>query len=594
LERAIKEVTSGRKTLRQAEEQLGVPRNTISSHVRAQKSGTKLKNLGGQSVLSEEEEQCIVHAILVCAKWGFPLQFADLKIIVQDFLNRKGTVIKCFKNNQPGKEWVYSFLGRHPEITSGLAENIKRKRAEVGEDSINQYFDSLADSIRDISPENLINYDETNFCDDPGSSKVLVKRGCRHPERVMDVSKGSTSVMFAVSGSGKLLPPFVVYKAKYLHPTWCEGGPSGTRYAVSASGWFEMCTFEEFNKTIIIPELRDKTGKKAVVGGNLASHLSFEVVRLAKQYQIEFILLPHNSTHLTQPIDLTVFRPVKGTWRGELTQWKMSNRGVVPKSEFPKLLKQTIDKLGPAMEKNIKAGFRAAGLIPRDREAVLKKIPRLSDGDYSHLVSEAVLQKLNDSRSPPHQEETKRGQRVAVEPGKSLRAEDFNRDLRTIIDDEGNEPEPIREVNHSDADDPEPQPAAPRKKRMSVSAVQTKKPNIVPKAPKEREKSGRTPKSVVEPPMSFQEKDFIVVKFLTEEDNRIKYYAGELCNILNENEFEIMFLRKRTGKKEIYFVYPDIPDVETVNKSDIIFKLSLKAKVRGKLVFNDNHKFDLQ
>ena len=73
LERAIKEVTSGRKTLRQAEEQFGVPRNTISSHVRAQKSGTKLKNLGGQSVLSEEEEQCIYCSchFSVC-KMGLP------------------------------------------------------------------------------------------------------------------------------------------------------------------------------------------------------------------------------------------------------------------------------------------------------------------------------------------------------------------------------------------------------------------------------------------------------------------------------------------------------------------------------------------
>lgn len=48
--------------------------------------------------------------------------------------------------------------------------------------------------------------------DDPGGRKVISKRGCKYPERVMNNSNASTSVIFAAAAAadGKLLPPYVV------------------------------------------------------------------------------------------------------------------------------------------------------------------------------------------------------------------------------------------------------------------------------------------------------------------------------------------------------------------------------------------------
>ncbi|KAA0197749.1 hypothetical protein HAZT_HAZT004114 [Hyalella azteca] len=59
---------------------------------------------------------------------------------------------------------------------------------------------------------NIINYDETNFTNDPGKSQMIFRRGMKYPERVMNFSKTSYSVMFAGTASGELLPPYVVYK----------------------------------------------------------------------------------------------------------------------------------------------------------------------------------------------------------------------------------------------------------------------------------------------------------------------------------------------------------------------------------------------
>lgn len=120
-----------------------------------------------------------------------------------------------------------------------LSENIKRTRAAVSVTMVNEYFDILETSLEGVPPENIINFDETNFTDDPGKSKVVVKRGCKHPERIIDSSKTSIPVMMAGSASGKSLPPYVCYKAEHMWDTWTANGPKGARYNRSKSGWFD-------------------------------------------------------------------------------------------------------------------------------------------------------------------------------------------------------------------------------------------------------------------------------------------------------------------------------------------------------------------
>lgn len=77
------------------------------------------------------------------------------------------TVLK-FKNNLPGPD----FLKRHKnEITQRNCQNIKRNRAEVSPEPIKYYFKESETSLTGVDLKNLINYDETNLCDDPGRKK---------------------------------------------------------------------------------------------------------------------------------------------------------------------------------------------------------------------------------------------------------------------------------------------------------------------------------------------------------------------------------------------------------------------------------------
>ena len=205
-----------------------------------------------------------------------------------------------FKNNTPGQDFVYGFLKRHKsQLKFRPSTKIKRSRAAVSRTVVKQYFDHLEKELEGVPPSNIVNYDETNLTDDPGRKKVIVKRGCKYPDRVINSSKVSTSIMFAAAADGTILPPYVVYKSTHLWDTWTEGGPPRCRYNRTKSGWFDAKCFEDWVGNIAVPYLKKLPGKKILIGDNLASHLWWESIELCLEHDIHFVFLPPNATHLS-------------------------------------------------------------------------------------------------------------------------------------------------------------------------------------------------------------------------------------------------------------------------------------------------------
>lgn len=101
-----------------------------------------------------------------------------------------------------------------------------------------------------------------------------IKGGKKYPERVMNSSKSAVSLMFSGTAHGHLLPIYVVYKSEKLWDIWLQGGPEKTRYNRSKSGWFDRTCFEDWFETVILPYLKNKPGRKVIIGDNLSSHFS--------------------------------------------------------------------------------------------------------------------------------------------------------------------------------------------------------------------------------------------------------------------------------------------------------------------------------
>lgn len=365
LEKALDDIKKRRKSLRRASEYYKIPKSTLHD----KNKGRKIRKHGGQTVLSAEEEKMLAEGITKFSEWGFPMTRRDIRGLVKDYLDRKGKKITSFNENLPGTDWFYNFLERNKILTERFAQNIKRCRANITKDVLREYFQNLAEVLENVEPTHIVNYDETNLTDDPGKQKVLCRRGSKRVERIMDSSKSSTSVMMAVTAAGHLLPPYVVYKAVHLYPTWIEGGPQGTMFNRTKSGWFDAPTFEDWFDKILIPYFRNLPGKKVLIGDNLSSHMSMHVLECCDQYNIDFLLLPPNATHLLQPLDVAFFAPLKKAWRAILTEWKLKNKGCILKADFPRLLTKAIENIDN-LENTIRSGFKACGIVPLHPEAV--------------------------------------------------------------------------------------------------------------------------------------------------------------------------------------------------------------------------------
>lgn len=263
------------------------------------------------------------------------------------------------------------------------------------------------------------------FRDDPGSKKCIFKRGTKYCEKVMNFSKSATSVMFCGSAAGQLLPPMVVYKATHVYEKWKQGGPKGAVYYCSKNGWFDHFLFWKWFEEVVLPELKRRPGVKLLVGDNLSSHISADVIKACKRNNIRFVCLPPNATHLIQPLDVGVFGPLKTAWRAVLTDYKVKHprEKSIIKSAFPGLLNEMVKRAEP--ERLMEAAFRKCGLFPINKDEVLDRLPRVGGPATTasrELLDATFSERLNKLRGTDKAADSRqRGKKVP--PGKDYTAQ---------------------------------------------------------------------------------------------------------------------------------------------------------------------------
>ena len=179
----------------------------------------------------------------------------------------------------------------------------------------------------------------------------------------MEHLKQAFSVMFCGSAARNFLPPMIVYKAQHCYEGWTQCGPAGAVYDATPSGWLDTRTFELWFFELFLKKVSSIPGEKVILGDNLTSHFSPSVINACNEMGIKFISLIPITTHLCQPLDVAVFRPLKQVWRTILVKWlkESRNKGTIPKEVFPSLLNRAFVNL---KKENLICGFKACGIFP--------------------------------------------------------------------------------------------------------------------------------------------------------------------------------------------------------------------------------------
>lgn len=174
-----------------------------------------------------------------------------------------------------------------------------------------------------------------------------------------------------INADGTYLPPYVVYKGLNLRNTWTYNGPTDCRFNISESGWMEIPNFLDWFKTLFLPFVDKIEGPKLLIYDGHSSHISVEVCEAAIMHDVHILVLPAHSSHIYQPLDVSVYKSMKSSWKKILDDWYISNNSSVTKEVFPSLFNKVIIDL---KRSNAVSGFEATGIYPFDPKKTIKKI----------------------------------------------------------------------------------------------------------------------------------------------------------------------------------------------------------------------------
>nr|CAI5855141.1 unnamed protein product [Callosobruchus analis] len=137
--------------------------------------------------------------------------------------------------------------------------------------------------------------------------------------------------------------------------------------AKSDSGWMRSDIFYEFVCNEFNKWLDTNNIKKPIilfVDGH-KSHMTLPLSQFCQDHGIILYTLPPSSTHIIQPADVSVFKPLKHEWKKTVRKWQSkpeNTNAVVTKINFCSIFQEALEAIN--MVDCIKNGFRSCGLFP--------------------------------------------------------------------------------------------------------------------------------------------------------------------------------------------------------------------------------------
>jgi DDE superfamily endonuclease len=102
------------------------------------------------------------------------------------------------------------------------------------------------------------------------------------------------------------------------------------------------------------------------------SHVNVEFNKYYKENNIIPLYLPAHSSHLTQPLNISVFSLLKKAYSNKILFLARANVTYITKDDFFPTFQTAFKKTFTT--KNVRGGFKGARLVPLDLEAVLSKL----------------------------------------------------------------------------------------------------------------------------------------------------------------------------------------------------------------------------
>lgn len=141
------------------------------------------------------------------------------------------------------------------------------------------------------------------------------------------------------------------------------GAPTNSVGVANRSGWMIKETFLEYLQHFSSHSRCSKEKPVLLLLDNHSSHISLDSVKYSKENGIVMLTFPPHCTHKLQPLDRSVFGPLKAAMNKVQSEWMVSNSGKIMKiTHIPAFVNQIYTQV--FTQKNICSGFKVTGIHP--------------------------------------------------------------------------------------------------------------------------------------------------------------------------------------------------------------------------------------
>ncbi|KAJ8870131.1 hypothetical protein PR048_029143 [Dryococelus australis] len=131
-----------------------ISRGNKVQHHRVRWSSTHLRNTLNPSAshptaFTAEEERAFLDHIMVVLRWGFPIDVFELRLLSKSYLDAKGIIMKSFKNNLPGVDWV-CFTDWFHKIIEPWARMREEKKILIGDNLSSHFSVEVLTRVNDV------------------------------------------------------------------------------------------------------------------------------------------------------------------------------------------------------------------------------------------------------------------------------------------------------------------------------------------------------------------------------------------------------------------------------------------------------------
>ena len=288
--------------------------------LRLQKGRSKSNRTSNQTKLSEGQELALKEYVELLDKLDIPIRLPLLR-------NAANFLLKSAhpQEHPPrvGKNWVGRFLRRNPQffVKKGKPLASERKNAHNVHE-IRKYFEDYQKiKIKyGIADDDTWNMDETGFRIGCGRNHLVVTLS--EEKRVLIVDPDNRDYMSAaecINGVGGSIPSFLILKGVNILHKWALENDLEDEvvFSTSESGYSnDVLAFHWLTHFDTYSEKTRKGTYRLLILDGYGSHLTYEFFLFAKTNNIILFKLPPHSTHLTQPLDVGIFQPLKH-WHSE-------------------------------------------------------------------------------------------------------------------------------------------------------------------------------------------------------------------------------------------------------------------------------------